>query len=155
MTFAEIQAALKPKTEQEQAENWRKSANENPIFDMCHMGSEDFHLVSRMYPNYIITDGVKKLAETYQCYWLLTDFVFCMNSLKPKVKQEEFQVWELSRNVKGQDAFTVRCHDGDKGNGEVTLFKQVVPYSDFQDDYLRLFFERSNKHMVLMLPCER
>lgn len=134
--------------------DWRKSVNQMPEYYFPN-GTEDYHKVTRLFPNFIITDGVKEVAEKCKCWWFLTDMVFA-SQMKPQVRGHEFQVWELSRNYEGRDAFTATGTDGGIGdNDPKVLFKQVIGFSDFPHDHVRLFFERSDTYMVLMLPCER
>lgn len=89
------------------------------------------------------TDGIKHLAEIYECRWLL-DIVFSVQN-KPKVLNESFKIWELKRK-KESNAFRLTCKDDD-GN---VLYEQEIPFSDFKDDYVKMW-EIDN---ILMLPSE-
>lgn len=85
------------------------------------------------------TDGVKALADKYQCYWLI-DTAFSYRS----TISEPFQVWVLER-TKG-DKFIVTCTDGNDNK----LKKQKIPFSDFQADKATFWLSDG----VLMLPSE-
>lgn len=78
------------------------------------------------------TDGIKALAETYKCYWLL-DIIFSVQN-KPKVLHTSFKVWELKRKEDSNE-FKVTCKDDD-GN---VLYEQKIPFSDFKDDYVKMW----------------
>jgi hypothetical protein len=60
--------------------------------------------------NFMFTDGVKYLAETAQCYWLLD--VIASYILKPKIKRIPFQLWELKVNKDKSATVTMREDSG-------------------------------------------
>lgn len=104
-----------------------------------YTGTENWyrHLSGLLY-----TDGVQAVAETYQAYWLI-DLVFS-HQLSQKVKVQPFQKWVLQRTQ--DDEFVATCDDG---NGNI-ITKQAIPFSDFKDDILTLYFCEG----VLLLPSE-
>ena len=104
-----------------------------------YTGTENWY---RHFTGLLFTDGVKAVAETYQAYWLI-DFVFS-HQLSPSVKAQPFQKWVLQRTL--GDAFVAACDDG---NGRI-LASQPIPFSDFKDDILTLYFTEG----VLLLPSE-
>lgn len=103
-------------------------------------GTEEWYYLP-MFRQYTYTEGVKYLAQTVDCYWLLTN-IFAYQ-LKPKIKAEEFQVWILTVN---DGTAVLKCEDG---NGNV-VFKVKIPFTDFPLPEIKFFFTNS----VLMLPTE-
>jgi len=93
-----------------------------------------------------LTDGVKYLATTAGCYWLLDIIV----SYQPQLKNQGFQVWKLSRNADNsyptEGAWVVTCEDG---NGNA-LIKQYIEYSDFPMNTAEVWFIDG----VMLLPSE-
>lgn len=92
-------------------------------------------------PNILYTDGVKYVAETGGCYWLIDTIV--ISQCIPKVKAEEFQTWKLI--VKNSQA-TLVCEDGDYHK----VYKEEIPFTDFP--LPEITFWLTDK--VIMLPSE-
>lgn len=103
-------------------------------------GTETWYPV---YPNLMITDGVKWLCDHAACYWLL-DCIFSYQLL-PNVVQEPFQVIDLKVNLEEQTA-TISVTDGN----EHELFLQELGYTDFPLSTLRLYYTDG----VVLLPRE-
>ena len=88
-----------------------------------------------------ITEGIKYLADTYQCNWLLD--LICIHSRDIKVSQE-FQVWILKR-VK-ENYFKLSVEDGNKN-----VIKEIdIRYSDFKANVVHVWLENE----VIHLPNE-
>ncbi|QJD98530.1 hypothetical protein HH214_21475 (plasmid) [Mucilaginibacter robiniae] len=87
------------------------------------------------------TEGIKYLADNYQCYWLLD--LICIHSRDIKNLQE-FQVWNLKR-IQGCK-FELTATDGNKN----ILKKIEIKYSDFKADNLDVWLV----HETILLPCE-
>lgn len=103
-------------------------------------GSENFFCHK---PSMILyTDGVKDLAETCQCYWLI-DLIISHQCHKD-VKPERFQVWELKRFK--ENKFSILCTDGN--HNKVT--SQEIEFSDFPYDLATIWLVDG----CLMLPKE-
>jgi hypothetical protein len=88
----------------------------------------------------LITEGVKDLADMFECYWLI-DIVA---SYYPEVKRQEFQVWELTVNE--DRTALVKCTDGN----DRLLKQQRIPYTDFEADRATVWVEGN----VILLPSE-
>ncbi|CAN5754295.1 hypothetical protein BH10BAC3_BH10BAC3_12110 [soil metagenome] len=95
-----------------------------------------------LFTGLLYTDGIKAMAVQFQAYWLI-DLVFS-HQVTPRLQKEAFQTWELNR-IKGNQ-FLATCTDGN----ENILCKQVIPFSDFSADTLKMFYTNG----VLMLPSE-
>ncbi len=90
------------------------------------------------------TDGVKYLAESAGCFWLLAK-VFTLQSVK-MVSREEFQLWTLTI-LDGAKA-ELSCEDG---NGHA-VYRESIVYTDFPlPEGIMLYYENS----TLCLPQER
>uniref|UniRef100_A0A6M3IW27 DUF6876 domain-containing protein n=1 Tax=viral metagenome TaxID=1070528 RepID=A0A6M3IW27_9ZZZZ len=88
-----------------------------------------------------LTDGVKYLAETAQCYWLLDIIASYAAGLH---KKEEFLVCNLYKNADNSALFTIN-----DGNDNI-LIKQEIPYTDFPMDTVKLYCIS----FVVLLPSE-
>lgn len=89
----------------------------------------------------IISEGVKALADKFECYWLID----IIASYQPQLKAEEFQSWKLKKNE--DETAVVTCDDG---NGRI-LKKQNIPYTDFKADTATVWVE----YGTAILPSER
>jgi hypothetical protein len=117
-----------------------------------------YHGGDRLYFNPVTkikyTEGVKELAAKTESYW----FLDLIASYQYKMKNEDFQVWKLERElsytlvngiknvIQRKNCFNVVCEDG---NGRV-LIQQEIPFSDFEFDTYTLWYI----NQVLLLPVE-
>ncbi len=105
------------------------------------IGTENYyhHIIG----NFNYTDGVKYLAETAKCYWLL-DLVGSYQ-LDQKIGKIPFQLWELKVNKDGSAIATMK-EDSDLP----IIVNQQIPYTDFPLDRIKLYFIDN----TLLLPSE-
>ena len=80
------------------------------------------------------------MADTYGVYW----FLDIIASYQPQLKNEEFQVWKLTKHD-GNKA-TVTCEDG---NGNI-IKSQKLPFTDFSADEATVWVEFG----TALLPSE-
>lgn len=85
------------------------------------IGSEHSY---RMYPDVIVTDGVKFLCEQAQCFWLI-DCISSYQTIK-NVVIETFQVIDLTVDLEKHTGLIV-VTDGNR----VRLTRQELEYTDF------------------------
>lgn len=104
------------------------------------IGSEHFY---RMYPNVIITDGVKFLCEQAQCFWLI-DCIYSYQTIK-NVVIEPFQVIDLTVDLEKHTGLIV-VTDGN----DVELTRQELEYTDFPLPKIRLYYTDN----TVLLPRE-
>lgn len=106
-------------------------------------GSENWyrHSLNR---NVLYTDGAQYVAEAGGAYWLL-DEIALANHCESRVRAEEFQVWTLTRDKRGNGA-TLDCGDG---NGN-TVYSKRIEFTDFPLDTVKLFCENG----TILLPSE-
>ena len=88
----------------------------------------------------LITDGAKALADQFECYW----FLDIIASYQPQLKEEEFQVWTLTK--KEDNSALVSCTDGN----DRILRTQKIPWTDFKTDTATIWVEIG----VALLPSE-
>ena len=96
----------------------------------------------RVYPDFLITDGVKAMIELCSASWLVSD-IFLL-SRNEKVKNEGFVVWKLT--LKGSSAVLV-AEDGNYHE----LIREEIPFTDFPlNEGISLYWCDN----VLLLPTE-
>lgn len=118
-------------------------------------GTEHWYRHS-IFKNKTYTDGVKALADTYECYWLIDDIMIFSGSVRA-IRTQPFQVWKLEREmqvspgtgevISRKDSFNLTCDDG---NGNV-LFSYHYHICLYKADRVKLYYEND----VLLLPSER
>lgn len=99
----------------------------------------------------LYTDGVKYLAETAKCYWLLDEIALAQRL--PKLRGQEFQVWKLV--VNDDKSATLSTEDG---NYNVITSKRI-PFTDFPEKTVSVWVEGSADDSgapirVILLPSE-
>lgn len=101
---------------------------------------------TRLYPQILLTDGTKFLAENADCFWLMDIFAsHLLTSINPN--QEPFTVLNL---IKHHDSAMVVIDDG---NG-VILATQAIEYTDFPLESIKLYGCWNEAFWILMLPGE-
>lgn len=125
------------------------SANESLI---GYNGTETIYKRDLMKLHYTI--GVKTIAQDYHSYW----FLDIIESYQKKLKNEDFQVWKLERDLvflvvdgikkvtERKDSFIVVCEDGN----ENILIQQKIPFSDFPFDFYNVWIQNN----IIYLPSE-
>ena len=116
---------------------------ENEILEiLAHCtGTTRYHRVSSFPDAPIVTDGIIALAEAAGCYWLLDVIISHQTNRK---LDPSFQVWELTKNKKGDGAI-VRGY-----NDKTKIVSQRIPFTDFPLDGIKLYLMEG----VIMLPSE-
>jgi hypothetical protein len=109
-------------------------------------GSEEMHKYSRLFYKTMLTDGAMYLAEKAGAYWLM-DVLASWQTLA-KVRNEPFQVWTMTVNKKHEAR--VVCDDG---NGN-KLAVQIIPYTDFPLETIKLYLCDQGDYHIVMLPQE-
>ena len=87
------------------------------------------------------TDGVKYLADTRKCHWLIDVIASWQHMLRKK----EFQVWTLK--VKEDDSTVITCQED---SDQESIITQEIPYTDFPEDEIVLWCSQG----VILLPSE-
>lgn len=104
------------------------------------IGSEQWF---RVYPNVLITEGVKFLCDQAKCYWLI-DCIYSYQTI-PKVAQEVFQMLELTVNLEEHTGILVVTDGNDN-----ELHRQALEYTDFPLQRLKLYYTDG----TVLLPRE-
>lgn len=100
----------------------------------------------------LLTDGAHYLAANGAA-WLI--YVLASVQYLPAMRAEERQFWTLQVDLEKHAAVVV-CTDGDKtGEGEIELYRQEIPYTDFPLNEAKLFaFREPGMGRVVLLPSE-
>jgi hypothetical protein len=105
-------------------------------------GTEHYY---KMYPNLVLTDGVKFLADACGAYWLM-DVIW---SHLPSVTD----TFAVVRLVKAQDdSATFTLADDNPANE--TFATQKIEWTDFPLDQITLYAIRDENFWVILLPSE-
>ncbi|WP_193200758.1 DUF6876 family protein [Nostoc sp. MG11] len=89
------------------------------------------------------TEGVKHLADSVQCYWLLDAIGSYQYQLQSNPRLREFQVWRLV--VENESGILICEEDTDK-----EVLRQEIDYTNFPLPEISLYLAQK----VLMLPSE-
>lgn len=113
-------------------------------------GSDQWHKWSALFHRDLLTDGALFVAEECGAYWLM-DAIASWQCDK-KVRGEEFQVWHLTKDpAKGGEHWLLMADDGNDNQ----IARQVIEYSDFPLDAMRLYAVRNELGGVtIMVPGE-
>lgn len=103
-------------------------------------GSESFY---RIYPNVLISEGVKFLCDQAQCYWLM-DCIFSYQTIQT-VAREPFQVIEMAVDMEQKTALTTVTDGNDQ-----MLFSQQLEFTTFPLQVIKLYYT----DQTVMLPWE-
>lgn len=126
-------------------------------------GTEEAHRIG-IIPNFLVSDGVKYLADKGECFWLLDAIssYYIDSSFRQKLDADDrlktMQFWLLEK--KGNGA-VLKCQR-DTGPGEEAYVTQDIPSTDFPFEQGETMFKIyvaftavGNRHVYLaMLPSE-
>lgn len=105
---------------------------------------------TRFMGNLLLTDGVMFLVKN-RAGWIL-DIIASVRGL-PSIKVEEKEFWTLKVDLE-QHSAVITATDGDKGDGPIQLYRQVINYTDFPLKELKLYVIEDGPYKVVMLPTE-
>lgn len=105
---------------------------------------------TRFMGNLLLTDGVMFLVKN-RAGWIL-DIIASVRGL-PSIKAEEKEFWTLTVDLDSHTA-VITATDGDKGDGPIQLYRQVIEYTDFPLKELKLYVIEDGPYKVVMLPTE-
>jgi hypothetical protein len=89
--------------------------------------TNQYHRFSILFKE-VLTDGIKYLCDTLQCYWLM-DIVGSVQYM-PKIKaNNSFIVWKIKVNE--DKSFNVSAYSDSPFNKENLLYSQDGKYTDF------------------------
>jgi len=95
------------------------------------------------YGTILITDGALALAKKFECFW----FLDIISSYQRDLKDEEFQVWKLTKNE--DNSALVTCTDGN----DRIIKRQRIEWTDFSATQGVLWIE-AGEALVCLLPSE-
>ena len=105
-------------------------------------GTEKYY---RIYPQVVLTDGSKYLADEAGCYWLMYLYASHLASVDPNI--ESFTCLKLTKRVLGAE---IVVEDGNTH----ALAKQQIEYTDFPFESFMLYAVWAGEFWVLMLNSE-
>ncbi|MBW4422556.1 MAG: hypothetical protein KME13_25645 [Myxacorys californica WJT36-NPBG1] len=104
----------------------------------------------QLFPNVVLTDGVRFLVETAQCYWLV-DAIAAIQS-DPTVcnhpQLAELQFWTLL--VDENESATLLC----EWESDEVVYTQKIEWADFPLPQQRIWVAIEENCIVIMLPSE-
>ena len=111
-------------------------------------GSETFLRYSPLFPNVVITEGVKWLADAAQCYWLLD----VIASHLPAVQRtgETFAVVMVERTAGSGATFAIL----DDVPANTIYANQDIEFTDFPLAVLKLYVGFDSENWTVMMPDE-
>jgi len=105
------------------------------------IGSCGLYQWCQIFPH-VMTDGIKYLADTLECYWLL-DIV---GSYQHKLRTCDFQLWRIEVLVDNSALVSMR-----EDTNEPVVIIQEVPYTDFPVGVFEFYAERNETGNVTLL----
>ena len=113
-----------------------------------HIGSELYYQHS-LRKNLVYTDGVKCLAENAGAYWLLDAIASHQPEALKDPMLREIQFWTLKKR---EHEWLLFC---ERDTGDDIAIQQVIEFSDFPLDEIKLYVCRSAPDVwVILLPSE-
>ena len=111
-------------------------------------GTEHYHRWSMLFPNFVLTDGAKYVAETCGAYWLMD----AIASYYSRYKDEPFVIAVLDKNSPYHGGWTLRLVDDIPSS---TVFAtQKIEFSDFPLDEIKFYVLPQEEYRVILLPGE-
>jgi hypothetical protein len=104
-------------------------------------GTTKYYRISR---RHLLTEGAKYLAEQAACFWL-------MDAIASHLMEIETTDWFVVVKASAKNTNAALVYED--GNGH-ELARQIIPYTDFQLDYVSLYACWDTEHWVIMLPSE-
>lgn len=104
-------------------------------------GTEKYYRISQ---RYLITDGVKYLADQAQAYWMVDAVVSHLHEIGTND-------WFVLVKAQVKDSAALMLYED--GNGR-ELARQFIPFTDFPLDSISLYACWDSEHWVIMLPSE-
>lgn len=113
-------------------------------------GTEEYHRFSPLWPNVLLTDGAKYLAEKAQAYWFM-DVIGSVIKCTKGIEQYWMLNCFLKVNLENNTA-VVTVTDGNKKE----LYKQNISYTDFPLAEVNVYCNSDDggKTRVILLPSE-
>lgn len=116
-------------------------------------GTEAYHRHSFLFPNFVMTDGVKWLADNAECHWLMD----VIASYQPRCLKDSMlkniQFWTLKVNADKTATLICERDAGDE------FLRQEFDYTNFPLSEIKLYVGREQlpsgqSVSVVLLPSE-
>ena len=112
-----------------------------------HSGSEELHRVNRLTPNFLVTDGVKDMAELASAFW----FCDLVASHAPAIVARDHFA-SLTLEVSADNTAQFSATDGREP--PQLYASQAIPLTDFPCGTWKFYLSNDGSNTVLMLPGE-
>lgn len=110
-----------------------------------------FRYSPQLFPNFLLTDGCRFLAEQAECFWLF-DIIASVQS-KPRVAELAIQFWTLLV-AKDKTAFVKCIEDTTEDGHDLLVYAQQIDYTDFPLEFCRIWvMECSMTNPITGQPC--
>lgn len=106
-------------------------------------GTEHYYKWSPLFPDFVLTDGAKYIADSCGAYWLMD----AIASHRARYKHEEFVVISFA---KYGSAWKLQFEDGN----DHIIARQTIQFSDFPLDEIKLYLVKGVDLWVIELPSE-
>ncbi len=102
------------------------------------------------FPNVVLTEGVRFLAETAECFWLIDEIASLQQhpNLCKHPQLQEIQFWTL--RVHGDESAILTC----EWDSNEVVYQQAIRRTDFPLSIQTLWVCTEDGFMVIMLPSE-
>tara|TARA_Y100000389_G_scaffold48812_1_gene44336 strand:+ start:1552 stop:2004 length:453 start_codon:yes stop_codon:yes gene_type:complete len=125
MELCGLLVLLFPPTERQMTETEKKDA----IASIAQFhGTENWNRWSPLFPQHLLTDGAKYVADTFGAYWLMDAIASHTNNYKA---DQGVQFWTLRKN--GKDGCTLV---GRNDAGVEPFVRQTIEYTDFPTELM-------------------
>ena len=108
-------------------------------------GTEAYHRWSALFRTFVLTDGAQYIADACGAYWLMD----AIASYKQSYAGEDFVVAKLTKAT-ASNGWLLRLEDGN----DRLIADQLIEYSNFPLDEIKLYVVKSDDLWVIMLPSE-
>ena len=115
-------------------------------------GTQGYTRFSPFAPNHVLTDGVLRLCEDADCFWLVEAIASHHHKIAKDQEMIRFQPWKLK--VKDNKATLTCLKDNYETDKQDIFIKQNIPYTDFPLDEVDIWVEQSGNLFVMLLPME-
>ena len=113
-------------------------------------GTEQYHRASVPDPKLVMTDGVKYLADSAECYWMIDAIASHQPAAKKHRGLARGQFWSFVR--KGDHSGVLACGNGN--HKAKPVISQEIEMTDFPLDQVRIWVMPGHEGNVMLLPSE-
>ncbi len=118
-----------------------------------YTGSEG--LTQQPVRGFYTTDGIEAMIRLCEAQWLVDLIISHVVHNRRMIPDPVFQIWKLTRNADGDGArATVGDGRGPDEGGKGDVLMQIIPYTDFPLDIIKIYVMEGEARYTMMLPTE-